>query len=103
VRVRARRVAWWDSQVAWWDSQGFQFIAGRQPAVLGAESAVLAAPAGAIPEGLPGTSQWSTLRLACAVGALLYLYYGEDGKPSTFDPAGELFESGIPAGWGLHL
>ncbi|MEN3345831.1 MAG: hypothetical protein V7635_2407 [Arthrobacter sp.] len=40
------------------------------------------------PGDLGGGSEWGTLRLACAVKAPLYLYYGESGEPSTFDPAG---------------
>jgi hypothetical protein len=32
--------------------------------------------------------QWATLGLVRAEVGLLYLYYGESGEPSTFDPAG---------------
>ena len=43
---------------------------------------------GAVPGALPQASQWTTLGLARAEVGPLYLYYGESGEPSTFDPAG---------------
>ncbi len=45
------------------------------------------------PGGVSGTfpraSQWTTLGLVRAEVGPLYLYYGENGEPSTFDPAGK--------------
>ena len=40
------------------------------------------------PEAFRGASFWTTLGLVRAEVGPLYLYYGESGEPSTFDPAG---------------
>jgi hypothetical protein len=54
-----------------------------------------------VPEAFRRTSFWTTLGLVRAEVGPLYLYYGESGEPSTFDPAGSTgitLETGAPAG-----
>lgn len=50
-----------------------------------------------VPEASLRTSFWTTLGLVRAEVGPLYLYYGESGEPSTFDPAGNIKKHWKPA------
>jgi hypothetical protein len=63
----------WRRAAAGRASQGFKFIAGPEATRKAGQNGVLPAAVGRTPEALPAGLEWGTLRLVCAVVAVIYV------------------------------